>query len=169
MTQELLLKRKWTFRAGDRQIVFIKRSLEQTSHVLMKAYLWALYLPEYPDLSVEIHIGDRYKPDVVQLDEMGHPLFWGESGKVSPKKIESLLRRYPRTHFAIAKWDMNLAPLVEVVTMAMSGLKRVAPFDLISFPPDSPERFIDEDGYIEIDRASLDFVRLPGPVRPKRA
>jgi hypothetical protein len=165
MTQELLLKRKWTFRAGDKQIVFVKRSLEQTSHVLMKAFLWALYLPEYPDLSVEIHIGDRYKPDVVQLDETGQPLFWGESGKVSPKKIQSLLRRYPRTHFAIAKWGMSLGPLVEVVTEAMAGFKRIAPFDLISFPSDSPERFINEGGDIEIDRASLDFIRLPATKR----
>jgi hypothetical protein len=37
----------------------------------MKALLWALYLPIYPKLSVEIAIGDRYRPDVVELDLRG--------------------------------------------------------------------------------------------------
>jgi hypothetical protein len=43
---------------------------------------WALYLPLYPNLSVEIGVGDRYKPDVVALGEDGRPLFWAEAGQV---------------------------------------------------------------------------------------
>ena len=71
MTLDLLLRRKWTLRAGDRQVVLIKKPYESTEHVVMKALLWALYLPDYPDLTVEVGVGDRYKPDVVALDS--HP------------------------------------------------------------------------------------------------
>lgn len=64
MTSELMLRRKWTLRAHGEQVVFVKKRNERAEHVLMKSFLWALYLPDYPDLTVEISIGDRYKPAV---------------------------------------------------------------------------------------------------------
>jgi len=73
----------------------------------MKALLWALYLPHYPELTVEISIGDRYKPDVVALDAQGSPVFWGEAGQVGLTKIRSLLRRHRRTHFAIGQMGVR--------------------------------------------------------------
>jgi hypothetical protein len=72
---DLYLRRKLTLRAHGEQVVFVKKKRERIEHVLMKAFLWALYLPEYPDLTVEIRVGDRYKPDVVGLDERGQPTF----------------------------------------------------------------------------------------------
>jgi hypothetical protein len=76
MTDELFLRRKWMLRTQDRQVVFVKKPHESDTHVLMKALLWALYLPAYPELTVEIAVGDRYKPDVVALNARGEPLFW---------------------------------------------------------------------------------------------
>ena len=73
MGSDLLLRRKWTLRAHGRQVVFVKRQNESREHVIMKALLWALYLPEYPHLLVETSIGDRFKPDVVQLAPDGTP------------------------------------------------------------------------------------------------
>lgn len=43
MTDELLLRRKWTLRAHGERVVFVKRVSERREHVLMKALLWALY------------------------------------------------------------------------------------------------------------------------------
>ena len=40
---DLLLRRKWTFKAHGKQVVFVKGAKEHSSHVLMKALLWALY------------------------------------------------------------------------------------------------------------------------------
>ena len=71
MTEELALRRKYTMRAHGKQMVFIKKSLESRIHVLTKAFLWALYLPDYPDLAVEVPVGGRYKPDLVQFDVKG--------------------------------------------------------------------------------------------------
>jgi hypothetical protein len=126
----------------------------------MKAFLWALYLPTYPDLTVEFRIGDRYKPDVVALGEDGRPIFWAEAGQVSLEKIRSLLRRYRDTHFAIAKWATRLDPYVDLVNGALEGLRRSAAVDMICFPEDSAERFIDQEGHIRLTFNDLEWVRL---------
>jgi uncharacterized protein YaeQ len=160
MTHELLLPRKWTLRAGDRQVVLVKKPYESTEHVVMKALLWAIYLPDYPELAVEVPVGDRYKPDVVALDAHGQVRFWGEAGDVGVAKIRSLARRYRGTHFALAKWNTRLEPVVAVVMDAMAGLERRATLDLLAFPADSAERFIDDHGQIRIVRQDLDWVRL---------
>jgi hypothetical protein len=163
MTSDLLLRRKWTLRAHGQQVVFVKRSNEHSHHVLMKAFLWALYLPQYPDLKVETAIGDRFKPDVVSLptlDPYAEPRFWGEAGQVSVDKIRSLARRYRNTHFAIAKWETSLRPLTEIVKKALGGFNRTAPFDLIYFDSDSPDGFINEDGRIHVTFADVEWVRL---------
>lgn len=165
MTNDLMLPRKWTLRAHGAQVVFVKKSNERSAHVIMKALIWALYLPRYPDLAVEIRIGDKYKPDVVQLSDptpgaASKPEFWGEAGAVSAAKIESLARRYRDTHFAIAKWDTRLDPLVALVGKALDGVQRSAPFDLIRVPPDAADRFFAEDGTIDVTLDDLDWRRL---------
>lgn len=160
MESELKLRRKWTFRAQDKQIVLVKKHYEKSVHVLMKGFMWALYLPYYPNLTVEVAVGDRYKPDVVAVDERGKPQFWGEGGQITVQKIRSLLRRYRATHVAIAKWQTPLTPYIEIVTEVLDGLKRKRPVDLINFQKDSAQRFIDEHGRITIDHDSLNWVRL---------
>ena len=160
METDLLLRRKWTLRAQDKQIVLVKKRYEKSAHVLMKGFIWALYLPYYPNLTVEIAVGDRYKPDVVALDQQGIPEFWGEAGQISVEKIHSLLKRYRSTHFAIAKWSSSLDPLIGIVEEALDGLRRSSPVDLISFKDDSAQRFIDENGHITLDHDSLNWVRL---------
>ena len=160
MESELQLRRKWTLRAQDKQVVLVKRPYEKSAHVLMKGFIWALYLPDYPNLTVEIGVGDRYKPDVVALDQQGLPEFWGEAGQISDEKIRSLLKRYRSTHFAIAKWKSSLNPLIGIVEEALDALRRSAPVDLISFEDDSVQRFIDKNGHITIDHDSLNWVRL---------
>ncbi len=160
-----ILPRKWMLHAHGKRNVFVKGAQESVEHVLMKIFLWALYLPQYPDLVVETQIGDRYKPDVVQLgapqfDGVREPEFWGESEQVSSRKIRSLVRRYPAAHFAIAKWDHNLKPHVTLVETALEGVRRSAPFDLIRFPADSAQRYIDGEGNVRITFDELEWVRL---------
>lgn len=147
MDEDRYLRRKWVLHAADQKAIFIKGPREKSEHVYMKIFIWALYLPTYPDMSIERRIGDRYKPDVVSLDNQQKPLFWGESGQVGKEKIEKLARRYPHTHFAIAKWQQNIDPLEVLVQQAVKGVKRTAPFDLLRFNEDSVPRFIDEEGY----------------------
>jgi hypothetical protein len=161
MDEDLSIRRKWTLRARGRQIVLVKRRNEKTSHVFMKAFIWSLYLPAYPNLSVEVRIRDRFKPDVVSLGGGGIPDFWGEAGYISNHKIKSLLRRYRNTHFVLAKWDTPLAPFAEIVRTALRDLQRMNPVDLINFPPDSVQRFIDSEGRIHVRREALEWMHLP--------
>ncbi len=72
--------RKRLLRAHGQSVVFVKNPLESPQHVLMKAFLWALYLPQFPNLYVETKIGDKYKPDVVQLANGRSPGLLGRSG-----------------------------------------------------------------------------------------
>lgn len=160
MNNELLLRRKWTLRAYGRQVVFVKRPNEHAHHVLMKALIWALYLPSYPELLVEVPVGDRYKPDVVALDAGGQPQFWGEAGQVAEDKIFALARRYRDTHLAIGKWNTRLDPLAATVRGAVAQTRRSAPFDLLCFPLDSGERFVDARGEINITFDELDWLRI---------
>jgi len=169
MPQDPIIPRKWQLTAHGQRNVFIWGRQERSTHTLMKAFLWALYLPDYPEMAVEVRIGDHYKPDVVSMPQTPsiystttEPYFWGESGQVGRDKIHALVRRYPGTHFAIAKWDSTLKPYIALVEAALQGVDRTAPFDLLTFPADSKRRFIDENGTITLSHADLDWVRLPG-------
>jgi hypothetical protein len=161
----ILTRRKWKLHAHGQHVVFVNGMRERFVHPLMKALIWALYLPDYPDMDVEIRIGDRYKPDVVgwQRDDVrfreNEPAFWGEAGQVGRDKIIALAKRYPDTHFCIGKYDMRLDPLETLVSSALEGVKRNAPFDLIRFPEDSA-RFIDEAGNITIAWHDVEWRRL---------
>lgn len=167
MSKRILSRRKWKLMAHGQHIIIVRGVQERLSHPLMKAFLWALYLPRYPNISVEIRIGDKYKPDVIAFEpglplhlDHGQPVFWGEAGQVGAAKIKSLVRRYRDTHFVIAKWDTRLDPFIDLVQQALKDIPRTAPFDLISFAPDSAERFIDEHGNIALTHDDLNWVQL---------
>lgn len=166
MISPILQRRRWKLHAHGQHIVVKNGMRERFVHPLMKAYIWALYLPEYPTASIEIRIGDKYKPDVVAFaDEPAvfeanpPPLFWGEAGRVGKDKIHSLVKRFPNTHFAMSKWDTGLAPYVDLVSEALADVKREAPFDLLSFPEDS-KQCVDSDGNITITFDDITWQRL---------
>ncbi len=153
------LRKKWTFRAHGQQVVFVKNPIERVEHVLMKAFIWALYLPQYPDLRVEVSIGERFKPDVVQLQN-GTPIFWGEAGAVSKQKIRKLVRKFRGTHFAMGKWGKDLRPFEAMVQQELRGVGRSAPIELICFAENSAEKFIAPNGEITITFADLQLKML---------
>lgn len=161
----ILSRRKWMLHSGGQHIVVVKGVSERFSHPLMKALLWALYLPQYPNMSIEIRIGDRYKPDVIAFPpendlREGTPVFWGEAGQVGGQKVHKLVRRYRNTHFAIAKWSTPLEPHRRWVSDALKGVSRTAPFDLIRFHEGSAEQFIDEDGHVQLTHDDIEWIRL---------
>lgn len=159
MNSDLKLRRKWTLRAHGKQMVFIKKPFESDVHVVTKALIWALFLPDFPHLSVEIPVGGRYKPDVVQFDEKGEPIFWGEAGHVSRRKMRTLIQRHRSTHLVFAKWDLDLALFSRMLQKETASVRRQAPVDLISFPAASDERFIQPDGSIQISFNDIGLVR----------
>ena len=169
MPSDLALRRTLTVRSpadGDK-LVLIKKRGESIEHVLMKAALWALYRPAYPDVRVEVPIGDAYTPDLVALVPPPgglaygdpEPVFWGEAGKVSGPKWASLLRRFPDTHFALARWNERLAPHAAVIRKALDGRPRRAPVDLVRVPADV-ERHLRRDGTFALSFGDVERVRI---------
>jgi hypothetical protein len=146
---DLQLRRKLTFRAHGRTLVLVKRSNEKIEHRLMMALLWALYLPSYPELRIDVPIGARYRPDLVQLDEGGRPIFWGEAGEVGIHKLRLLCARYHDTHLVFAKWAINLQPFTAAIDTALAGTRRTAAIELIGFDAGAA-RFVDTTGQIAI-------------------
>ena len=160
MDPNLPLRRKYTFTSQDRKMVFIKKPIEHHRHVIMKALLWSLYLPQYPRMRIEVSVGAKYKPDLVELDQNYFPIFWGEVGKVKDRKLRFLVDRYRTTHFAFAKWNVELAPFEKLLSRAISASSRSAPIDIIAFPVDSEERFIDHRGYVGLCLDDVKWKRL---------
>ncbi len=144
------LRRKLRFRAHGSTLVLIKRPIESIEHVWQKALLWALYLPTYPDLRVEVPLpgASRYKPDLLALDGE-RPRFWGECGVVGLDKLDDLLRRYRGTHFVFSKWNMPTQPFAASIERALRGVRRSAPVELIRFPAEAAAH-IEENGEIRI-------------------
>jgi hypothetical protein len=155
---ELHLRRKLSFRAHGRTLVLVKRSNEKLEHRLMMALLWALYLPRYPELRIDVTIGARYRPDLVQLGPDGRPVFWGEAGEVGVEKLRVLCTRFRDTHLVFAKWAINLQPFAALIDDALHDTRRTAPVELIGFDADAA-RFIDANGHITIDPADVTLRR----------
>ena len=146
VASDLDLRRRITVRSPDdgAKLVLTKKRGESLEHVLMKAALWVLYRPLYPDVRVEVKIGDAYKPDLVALAPPPgglaygdlEPTFWGEAGKVTPKKWASLLRRFPNTHFAWARWNERLEPHAATLRRALGARPRRAALEVVRVTAD---------------------------------
>ncbi len=149
------LRRKLTFYAYGKTLVLVKRSQEKIEHRLMMALLWALYVPQYPDMRIDVPIGTRYQPDLVQLNPMGEPLFWGEAGEVSAEKLRVLCTRYRHTHLVFAKWATNLTPVAAMIQRALGSTRRSAPVELIGFGEHAAQ-FVDETGTITISFSDVE-------------
>lgn len=146
---ERMLRRKLSFHAHGRTLVLVKRPIEKLEHRVMMALLWALYVPRYPHIRVDVPIGQRYQPDLVQLDGADEIEFWAEAGAVGDEKLRYLCSRQRSTHLVFAKWATNLAPVASTIEQSLRNVRRTAPIELIGFDA-TAERFIDETGNITI-------------------
>jgi len=149
-----LLPRKLTFRAHGRTLVLDKRAGEKPEHRLMMALLWAAYLPHYPDMRIDVPIGGRYRPDLVQLGPDGRPIFWGECGAVGAEKLKSLCARLRDTHLVFARWDRDPRAFAAQIEAALAGVRRRAPIELIGVDEADLDA-IDATGTITLDPAAL--------------
>jgi len=159
MDPTLLLRGKYTFRSAGRKLILVKKPVESVRHVVMKALLWALYRPCYPEIAVEVPIGGKYKPDLVQTGPQG-PVFWGEAGTVSTAKLRRILKRFSRTHFALAAWGGQLSVRETRIRRELRGISRAAPVDIIRFSTDADGRFVATDGTIGISHDDVDWLRI---------
>ncbi|MBD3245849.1 MAG: hypothetical protein GF333_02440 [Candidatus Omnitrophica bacterium] len=146
---DLWIARKYSFRIHGRRVPLRKQPNERQRHVLLKACVYSLYLPEYPDLQIERKIGAKYKPDLVQLDADGRPRFWAECAKVSPRKAVHIGKRYRTTRIVYAHLESQLESLKKHLRTQLAGVSRSAPIEFLEFP-EPLSRFIAEDGTVTV-------------------
>lgn len=148
--------------ASGRSVHLSKSPGESVEHLILKGLLWALLVPSHPTVMCEVDLGLRYKPDVVVLDAAtGEPCWWGECGHVKPSKLADLGRAFPYARFSVAKWGRgDLRGYAGQLRSQLRLPARAAPFDLISFPADSIERFIRDDGLVSVGFDELQIVPL---------
>jgi hypothetical protein len=160
MSDPVSLRRKLTVRAHGQSLVLIKRPMERAEHVIQKALLWAIALPQYPAVRVEVPLPQpsRYKPDPLAVDSRAEPIFWGECGEVATEKLRFLLSRFRHTHFVFSKWNTRLGPFAAFIEAALADSRRAAPVELIGFPPDAAD-WIADNGAIAIPRGGYESRR----------
>lgn len=154
------LRRKWSFRLNGKKQILVKRPEEREEHVLMKVFMARLYLKAYPNLKIEVRFGGerKYKPDVLSVDAFRRAVFWGECGSVSLDKLRYLLKHYPQTHFALAKWDTPMEPYRAIIEEALDEFRRNARVDLIHFPDDARYK-VKSNGEVVISWEDVDLIQ----------
>lgn len=154
------LRRKYTFRVdGDKQIL-VKRTDEREEHVLMKALMSQLYSQKYLNLKIETsaEVEERYKPDILAINELNEIKFWGECGYVAIEKIKYLLHQYSDTHLSFGKWDSPVKPFKSLIEDHLPKSERNAPVDFVNFPEESKEK-IESDGKINIEWDDVEVIQ----------
>jgi len=135
------------FELAGRRVRLWQRRGETYEHVLLKALGFAMYVPEYPRLEIEVSVGLRYKPDLVALNESVTPragarfLFWGECGLVSMRKVAWLLKHGDAERVVLFKLGRAADPLVRELRAAVGQRYREGGrLQLVNFVPDVSER-----------------------------
>jgi len=110
--------------------------------------VYALYTPEFGQLLVDVDVDDKYRPDLVKLDDSRRPVFWAECGKISPDKAVKLAKKYRDTHLVFAKPARELRRFAEEVREDLADIRRDKPIDMLGLPMEDAERFFDKDGNV---------------------
>jgi hypothetical protein len=121
-----------------------KKRMESLQHVLTKAMIWKLFMEDYPDIEIEMDIGDPdYLPDVIGLDATsGEPVFWGESGRMKVHKAVDLIRRYPKAHIVHCRWGMEIEQFAEPLETYLQEQFDEGTLDLPLFPSSWEGKFV---------------------------
>ena len=135
------------FELAGRRVRLWQRRGETYEHVLLKALGFAMYVPEYPSLEIELSVGLRYKPDLVALNEGAATragarfLFWGECGLVTMRKVAWLLKHGDAERVVLFKLDCGVRPLVNELREAVPARYREGGrLQLVNFAADVSER-----------------------------
>jgi hypothetical protein len=95
------------FTIADRPVRLWQNNGESYIHVLMKALAFAMFVPEYPNLEVEVRVGLRYKPDLISRAVDGSFEFWGECGINSTRKTNWILKHSRAARLVLFKTGQN--------------------------------------------------------------
>ncbi len=103
----------YDFELAGARVRLWKRSGESYEHVLMKALGYAMFIRDFPQLTIEKDVGLRYKPDLSAQKDDGRFAFWGECGTTSTRKIAWLLKHAGVEQLVLFKIDRGVGQLAD--------------------------------------------------------
>lgn len=106
MASGIYFSKTYQFRIAGERVTLYKKNGESYEHVLMKALGYAMFRPQFPNLEIERRIGLRYKPDLIALNDLAKPEFWGECGQVGLRKIAWIAKHSGVQQLALFKFDI---------------------------------------------------------------
>ena len=88
-------------RGARARLFLVRKRGEWLDPVLMKLLAYVLFF--HPGLQVEASAEQRYKPDLLRLDERGDPVQWIDCGSTALRKLDRITRRNRKTPIDIVK------------------------------------------------------------------
>ena len=159
--------KKFTFRFGNKKIVFGKMSYEPEFHLYAKVLVYALYHREYPTLRVEAKLADRFQPDLNAIAFDGDMLMWAECGNVSMHKVEKLFKKYRKAHYVFVKEEKDVPVFKKHLEKVAKEISRLPLVDIIIYPPEFKDWNISEEGDVFIRKQDVTIIRWHDDQRVK--
>lgn len=154
---------KYTFRFGNKKIIFNKASHEPEIQVFAKALVYALYHKKYRSLKVEAKVDERFQPDLSATDYDGKMLFWAECGNVSLAKVEKLFKKYRHAHYVFVKERYEIPTFEKNLTRYLKDLRTLPLVDIVVYPEKFAEWWVSAEGDVFIPPEEVEIINWNTP------
>ena len=155
--------RKYTFRFGNKKIIFNKAEFEPEIQVFAKALVFALFHKKYRSLRVEAKVDERFQPDLSASDYDGTMLFWAECGNVSLAKVEKLFKKFRRAHFVFVKERFEIPTFEKNLLRRVKDMRTLPLVDIVVYPEKFAEWWVSEEGDVFIPPEEVEIINWHKP------
>jgi hypothetical protein len=155
--------RKYTFRFGDKKIIFNKAEFEPEIQVFAKALVYAIYHKQYPTIKVEAKVDERFSPDLSATDYDGKMLFWAECGNVSLAKVEKLFKKFRQAQYVFVKERYEIPTFEKNLARYLKDMRTLPSVDIVVYPEKFAEWWVSEEGDVFIPPEEIEIIRWPDP------
>ena len=150
--------RKYTFRFGDKKVIFSKQAHEPEIHVYFKALAFALYHKKYPTLRVEAKLEDRFQPDLNASGYDGTMLLWVECGNVSMDKVEKLFKKYRQARFVFVKESHDLIIFKKQLEKRTKDMVSLPSIEIVIYPEHFADWWVSEEGDVFVPKDEVTII-----------
>ena len=156
--------KKYTFRFGDKKIIFNLSYNEPEFYVYAKALAYALYHKDYPTIRVEAKMDEeRFQPDLNAIGYDGAMLFWAEVGNVSLSKIEKLFKKYRKAHFVFVKEEKDIPLFEKQLEKRAKDIHSLPLIDIVVYPQHFKDWWVSEEGDVFVPQDDVKVIHFHDP------
>ena len=155
--------RKYTFRFGNKKIIFNKAAFEPEIQVFAKALVYALYHKKYRSIRVEAKVDERFSPDLSASGYDGTMLFWAECGNVSLAKVEKLFKKFRQAHFVFVKEKYEIPTFEKNLLRRVKDMRSLPLVDIVVYPEHFADWWVSEEGDVFVPPEEVEIIRWHEP------